>query len=79
MSIDQKTVADVEYLYSEQGWEALPSKIYELGAVGVEDSIRKIEALRKIGFTRVKISSPLGSDLESSMRLLASDVLPHFL
>ncbi|MEM4716981.1 MAG: hypothetical protein QW777_06750, partial [Candidatus Caldarchaeum sp.] len=60
------------------GWEALPSRIYELGAVGVEDVIRKIEALEKVGFTRIKIGSPLGRDLEKTLELLASDVLPHF-
>ncbi|MEM0384311.1 MAG: LLM class flavin-dependent oxidoreductase [Candidatus Caldarchaeum sp.] len=78
LSIDRKTIAEAEKSYAEGGWEALPSRIYELGAVGVEDVIRKTEALEKVGFTRVKIGSPLGGDLEKALELLASDVLPHF-
>jgi len=64
--------------YREAGWEALPEKIYRLGAVGMEDCIRTVEMLKTVGFERIKVGSPLGPHKEEAIRLFALDVIPHF-
>jgi len=73
--------ADIERIkrdYEEDGWEALPEKIFKLGAVGVEGSIKTIEKLQAMGYGRVKVGSPLGQDKEEAIRLFATEVMPHF-
>ncbi len=60
LQISPKDVAEVIRRYPEEGWEMLPSKIYKLGAVGVERSIKTLNEVARAGFTRAKIGGPLG-------------------
>ncbi|MDW8063599.1 MAG: LLM class flavin-dependent oxidoreductase [Candidatus Caldarchaeum sp.] len=64
--------------YSQEGWEGLPEKVYELGAIGVEGLMKTLETLRGAGYRQVKIGSPLGHDIHESVSLIASHILPHF-
>lgn len=78
ISLDYSEVVSLERLYREEGWEALPEKIYSLGAVGVESLIKTVERLRDIGYTRFKIGSPLGSDAQNAVKLIAEKVINYF-
>jgi 5,10-methylenetetrahydromethanopterin reductase len=78
ISLTASEVELIEQEYSERGWEALPEKVYRLGAVGVEGCLKTVEELKQMGYRRVKVGSPLGGDKEDAIRLFAREVIPHF-
>jgi 5,10-methylenetetrahydromethanopterin reductase len=78
LGISPREASEIVRRYPEQGWEMLPSKIYQLGAVGVENCIKALKAVAHAGFTRVKIGSPLGPNKEIAMETFVKDVQPHF-
>jgi len=78
LSLTTASIERVKQDYSEGGWEALPEKIFKLGAVGVEGCIKTVEELYAMGYKRVKVGSPLGQDKEEAIRLFAKEVMPHF-
>ncbi|MEM4494620.1 MAG: LLM class flavin-dependent oxidoreductase [Candidatus Caldarchaeum sp.] len=78
ISLDYDDVVLLEQIYREEGWEALPEKIYSLGAVGVEGLIKTVENLHSLGFTRFKIGSPLGPEPRNAVKLIAEKVLSYF-
>jgi 5,10-methylenetetrahydromethanopterin reductase len=78
VGITPKEVSEIVRRYLEEGWEALPSKIYELGAVGTENCIKALNEVARGGFTRAKIGSPLGPDKEMAMEMFVKSVQQHF-
>jgi 5,10-methylenetetrahydromethanopterin reductase len=78
LQMSREDVAEVVRRYSEKGWETLPSKVYELGAVGVENCIKAFEEVADAEFTRAKFGGPLGPDREIALEIFAKDVVPHF-
>jgi 5,10-methylenetetrahydromethanopterin reductase len=78
LQISPKDAAEVVRRYPEEGWEMLPPEIYELGAVGVERSIKMLNEVARAGFTRAKIGSPLGPNKEIAMEIFSKEVWPQF-
>ncbi len=78
ISLEYGEVVLLERVYREEGWEALPEKIYSLGAVGVEGLIKTVENLRNVGYTRFKIGSPLGPDVQKAVKLISEKVISYF-
>lgn len=78
IGIDKDDVDEVVRTYSEDGWEAVPSKFYQLGAVGIEGCIKAVNEVSKAGFIHVKIGSPLGPQKEEAINICAREVIPHF-
>lgn len=78
LQISPKDAAELIRRYPEEGWEMLPSKIYELGAVGVERSIKTLNEVARAGFVRVKIGSPLGPNKTTAIEMFAKQVKPQF-
>ncbi len=73
--------AEIESLkkkYSEEGWEALPEKIFKLGAVGLEGYYKTVEMLQTYGYNRVKVGTPLGPDKREAINLFAEEIIPNF-
>lgn len=75
LGITPKEVFEILERYTREGWEMLPSKIYQLGAVGVEDCFKALNEVNKAGFTRVKVGAPLGPDRETAMKIFVKDVM----
>jgi len=78
LRISANEVSEIVGRYPEEGWEMLPSKIFQLGAVGVENCIKALDEVAHAGFTRAKIGSPLGPEKEVAMEIFAKDVAQHF-
>lgn len=78
LGITKKEISDISQRYSEEGFEALPSKVFGLGAVGVENCLKAVEEVKRAGFARVKFGTPLGPDKETAISIFAKNVIPHF-
>jgi len=78
LGISLRDVSEVVRRYPEEGWEMLPSRIYQLGAVGVEGCIKALDEVRRAGFNRAKIGAPLGPNKEMAMETFAKDVAHQF-
>lgn len=78
IGISKDDVGEIERTYCEGGWESIPSRLYQLGAIGVEGCIKALDEISKAGFSRVKIGSPLGPQKEEAISICAKEVIPHF-
>ena len=74
LGISPKEAYEIVRCYPQEGWEMLPSKIYRLGAVGVENCIKALNEIAHAGFTRAKIGSPLGPNKEIAMEVFVKNV-----
>lgn len=74
LGISPKEASEIVRRYPQEGWEMLPSKIYQLGAVGVENCIKALNEAARAGFTRAKIGSPLGPSKEIAMQMFVKNI-----
>lgn len=77
-NLSDSEIISIIDVYNQKGWSSLPSKIFELGAIGVESCIKTFESLTKVGFNRFKFGSPLGPDIEESLSIFHDEILPIF-
>ena len=77
-NISDSEIISIIDQYDQKGWSSLPSKIFELGAIGVESCIKTFEYLSKVGFNRIKFGSPLGPNIEESLSIFHDEILTVF-
>ena len=76
--IAQEEIPEIVRRYREKGWEDLPSKVYDLGVIGVEGCIDAFGQVRDAGFIHAKFGGTLGPDKELAIEIFVEKVMPHF-